>query len=155
MRKPLLALLVISALVVGVVGCGSSSDTSSDSGQPSKAAFIRQGDLICQETLEKNEEALRHFVLEHEVGLKAAAGTPADLILEKAIPNMEREVEQLRRLREPAGTKSELEAIFTGIEKALKKGEKDPESLAQGAGNPLRAVSGSARRFGFHVCGQI
>jgi hypothetical protein len=151
-----LSILPILALLAGALfatGCGGSGSTIS------KAEFIEQGDAICKATDVSQPAEFRAFEQKHAKSLTRLHGEGAEekLITAVGLPSITKEAEELEALGIPKGDEKELEALFTGIEEAVKRVEKVPESIEASSGepDPFNEVNKLAREYGFKACDEV
>lgn len=152
-RKKVLATLVIAALVVG---CGGKDDNATQpaqgaSGSPVKVEFIKRADAICEEADKAQEAGLKDYLKKTPSAQYSKAGQ-SKMVVAAGLPPIRDESEKLTALEVPDGEEAAVNAIFTGIEVAIRESEKDPGSLLSGSKNAFTDVGKLASRYGFDAC---
>ena len=143
MRRLVTALLAI-ALVVGA--CGSDEKSA-----PSKAEFLRKGNAICAAG-NKEIDAAGNKMFKGQKG-KPSEAQIKRFATEAALPSIERQVDQLRRLGAPKGDEAKVKAILDAAQQGIEKTKQDPALLAQDKGGPFERANSLARAYGLTVCG--
>jgi hypothetical protein len=160
-----IAAVAIAVLVGSMlfIGCGSSSDDQSGTdgsttkvvvttnSDLTKAELIKDGDAICKETDKSQEVGLKAYLKKNPKGQSNEA-EQAKMVLAVGLPPIQEEVEELAELGSPPGDEETVQAILSGIEKAIADGEKKPTSLLGEENNPFTTVSKLAAEYGFKEC---
>lgn len=151
-------LIVVLVAAIAVAGCGGSSDASGAGGDSTapvltKAAFIKQGDAICQKGGEEVEAAVRVFTRAHGVSQKSepTKDETEELAEQVVIPGIKSQVRKLGGLNPPPDEAGRVEKMLGGLEAAIKAGEEDPMALMRG--EVLSKPDEKVKAFGFKVCG--
>lgn len=151
--------LAASIAVVLAAGCGGDDTTGSASGGTvssssiSKAAFIKQGDAICEAGRKRLAAAGESIVTSPPREREALA---RELIPTVLVPVLKADIAGLRDLGAPRGDEEEVEAILEGFEEILERAEAEPQLFltagGQGAADPWRATDKRAEEYGFTEC---
>jgi hypothetical protein len=151
MIKPLSILPVLAVAALLAVGCGGSDSTLS------KADFIAQADAICEKTDKTQAKEFQAYEQKNAKTLSTLSPEEAEekLIATVGLPSVLKEAEELEALGVPKGEEKEVEAILTGIEAAVKKAEKEPESVEGDAKSPFDEVDKMAGEYGFKACAEV
>lgn len=180
-RAALAIALALVALAMLATGCGggSSSNSNNDgsteassqggakgsnrssSSPPSTQAFIKQADSICAEAKERIETEFKAFLKEKgikELGEKGespkeAAAHSIEAIEAVGIPQLQRQLRELKALEAPAEIEGKVTAYLDAVEEELEGGEKNPEALAGPAEKVFPKSDAAAKKVGFKVCG--
>ena len=159
------ALAVFAFLALAAMaGCGggndspSSSSSSSSSSRPTitKAGFVKQATLICEEgsgTLRsKALVMLRQLEKRGESGGRAAVLLVPSLL----VPTLEAELDKLRALGVPNGEGRRLRAFYESLEGVIKEAQSSPRHFlfVQGTKSPYRETVKLATAYGIPRCGQ-
>lgn len=149
-------LLVVAAFAAG---CGGGDDgstsatvTSGDSGAPTKAEFIEQGDEIC--TKANAVELAGVTTVERARGFKpghAELSQTEELRL-VIMPAIRIEVQEIAALVPPKGEEDKVNAIVSAYRAAVK--EKIPAVL-DGVSRRYDKAFELAKKYGFKVCGVL
>lgn len=154
-------LLAVGVVAMLAVGCGGSdNDTVAETEStppPTKAAFIKQGDALCEKSNDEIGAESKKF-LESE-GLKTGE-LPNQAQLKQIgeeiyIPQLEKRLEGLRELTPPAGDEKEFEAILVATEDGLAAVKESSESYFSNKSDPLAESKELILDYGFRVCGAI
>ena len=157
MRASAAALLVAMAAVG--IGCGGDSDE--ESGPPTRAEYVEQGDEICQELYEQRDPLEAQAA---EAGVRGDDDEAAG-IFENAADITENRVADLEALEPPAGDEEAASAFVESAEATIEPAREAAEALRQSDDAALeRAGAAGARantrfaksseRLGFLVCGR-
>jgi hypothetical protein len=138
----ILALLAISVLTLGTGGCGGGDPESN----LTKTQFIKQGEKICQDAESEQIERFAKYRKAHP------DGEELDLVSPVLLPALEKEVRMLRALGAPSGDEETVEALLRGLEGAIEKARKDPETLLVGESDPFDEPNALAKEYGFKTC---
>jgi hypothetical protein len=147
----------VCGILVLLAGCGganvSAPTRSSDTARVTagtaitKAEFITQADVICEET-----DARQAAAVEAHLGSSNPNQHELEQAIEKyALPPIKEEVDELEGLEVPAGERVQIRAILQGIKGAVRRAEADPGSVVSGSG-PFASVEKLGRKFGFAAC---
>jgi hypothetical protein len=152
-------LLGVGVAAMLLAGCGSDSDTTTESEPLTKAAFIKQGDALCKESNDEIAAASKEF-LESQGAKAGEFPSPAQIEQigkEIFIPHIEERVDGLRELSPPVGDEAQVEAILVATEDGLVTAKKISKSLfASGAKNyPFAKSNKLMSAYGFEVCPSI
>ncbi|HJZ35245.1 MAG TPA: hypothetical protein VJ204_03140 [Solirubrobacterales bacterium] len=171
---PVVAALVVVALVVGCGRGGSSSSssaspsgTTSSSGEPSKAAYIESADAVCAE-YQGDTAALRKEA--EEIEGSANPESPKNLarfaeILREADAFAEKEYAAPKKVEPPSADKALIESMVGKSEEAESESREAAEALEEGDLSKFSEIlkqtaplniqaQGMAEGYGFKVCGQ-
>lgn len=158
MNRFLALIVAVAAVALVAAGCGSSDDSTTDSGEAlTKAEFVKQGNAICKEGNDKIESEFEQ--LAEEKNLKENQKPPQAVLDEAAetilVPGIGKQIEELRALGNPEGDDGEVEDLLTGAEEALEEAEEDPSVLTEDEDSgPFVQVNKEAREYGLTVCGE-
>lgn len=159
MSNRLIAVLVgVLALGALVAGCGSSSDSttdSSDSGTAlTKNELITQADAICAQGEKAIEDEAEEFADENNIDTSKPTQAQQEEVIEQVVaPGVRRQVEEIGDLTPPSGDEDQVEAIVDAVESGSEELEEDPALLIEGE-NPLGKGSKLARQYGLKECGE-
>jgi hypothetical protein len=165
MRKLVLTLIAVLALVAVVAGCGgggssSSSTTSTDGGStdaggeaPTKAVFIKEADAICGEDEDELVEEVEDFAEEKGIEIKKeepSKDLQAELFREVVLPNIGRQAEDIAALTPPEGDEETIEELTDTLSSEVAEAEEEGGVPAQ---DTLAGATKQAKAYGFKVCG--
>ncbi len=151
------ALIGVVAAVL-LAGCGGGSDsTAVTTGSLSKAAFIKKADAVCAKGTERLQKGFATYLRKNKKSIIALRHpSKADyegLIGGILIPNLEREIEEIRKLGAPNGDEERIEAIFTAWEEGIEVAENDPAAVKHNSEAIFGVGSRLAKEYGLEVCG--
>lgn len=132
-------------------GCGQGSSDEGEAQSSAKTAFIKRADVICAKTDGRQEAAQKAFLKKYP----EATGTKSweeKLVLAAALPPVKVEAEELADLPAPSGGEKEIQAIVTGLEEAVEKGEAEPSVMITKGPGPFANLERIAREYGFKAC---
>jgi hypothetical protein len=126
-----------------------------------QAEFVKRADAICDKVDARQAKAKRKFWVGHPgvLGTKQfreeEIGWRTDVVEAAVLPQVQEEAEELESLQPPKGDRKEIDAIVTGLEKAVRKGWAKPVALIEkDAEGPFGKVERLAREYGFEACAE-
>lgn len=140
------------ATVLLAAGCGGGGDDSA-SGSVSKEAFIAKADAICKHSNERMEDAFVRYFKANDVKKpnQAEYEKLVGLIL---VPNIKREVKELRALGVPDGDDERVDGMITALEEGIETAEEDPEVVARNSSDTIFGIASRiAKEYGLEICG--
>ena len=145
-----LALAATFAAGLVVAGCGGEDHLT-------KAAFIKQGDVICNSgDMQINKEARRYFAgLGLKKGQQPNPSQIATFARQTLVPGTQKQIDQLRDLNPPKSDQDKVNAIFDAAQQGIDEIKRDP-SILTGDEEPagFKKADALAKDYGFKVCGQ-
>ncbi|HEY5051839.1 MAG TPA: hypothetical protein VII45_00345 [Solirubrobacterales bacterium] len=159
MSKRLIATLAgVLTIALIVAGCGSSSDSSTDStASLTKAEFVKQGNAICAAGNKQIETGIESFAKQNHLSeskppTEAQAAEIAETVL---VPSVSGQLEEIEALGVPRGEEDQVDAIFAAVEGAIEKAEEDPSVLLSEKGaSAFTKANQLSREYGLTVCGE-
>ena len=128
MRKLVALLAGVAAVAFLIAGCGSSDDSTTDSGSTvTKADFVKQGQAICAAGNKEIEEGFKEIL---PSGKKPSEDQIAEAMETVLIPSVKKQLGEIEEIGAPEGEDEAVDAFIAGAEGELEKGEEDPQSLA-------------------------
>jgi hypothetical protein len=148
---------VLALGCVLLVGCGSSgsksgSGSSTTTPELTKAEFTQQADAICK----RYDDALS--TASKALGSNPSSARQGDFLLNQAVPNLKKQVDELRALHPPAADaatiKTMLDDLATGVDDLATAVKVNPTKALQQQPAGLAKASAAATAYGFKNCGQ-
>lgn len=134
----LTSLLVAVCLgLLAMAGCG---------GGISKDEFVKKANAICKKGSDELSDAAS------DVDVSGGLDKLEEFMTDTAIPNIEKQIENIRDLGFPDGDKAKLEGILEDAGKAIDEIKKDPGDALSG-GNPFADVNEGLQAYGLDDCG--
>lgn len=130
---------------------GGDGDAGGDGAPLSKAAYVKQGDAICEKVPLRFSQTLT--TLEKES--KGKKLSPAEANLKAAVPPLYTAAEELEGLTPPSGQEAKTEAIIDALEGAAKGLEAKPTSELSGPKSPFAEFQKLSKEFGFKACSEL
>ncbi len=158
--KQALPLAAVALASVLVVGCGGSADSAAPP-PVTKAAFVKKADLICRKADAMQHDELDAYQAKHRKALARLSLVPHEEAIVKALtlPSVKGELAEIESLALPDGEKRKVEAILAGWNEAIRKGERNPYSVAAwwapAKKEPFHRINEIAVRYGFNDCGDL
>jgi hypothetical protein len=141
--------LAVVGLALVLSACGSSDETTTTA--LSKAAFLKQGNEICEKGNEKiGEEAEETFSQNRKPSQKELNEFASDTL----IPSVQKQIDEIRALGAPEGDEEEVEAIVTAAQAALDKGKQNLSELTEDGPGPFAEANKLANAYGLTACGE-
>lgn len=137
--------LAVLVFPVGLVACGSGGGDPAGTG--SRAQFIREANLICNEANEVLREATAEWFgpdlkLDEETGIRFTH--------EVWVPNLREQIRSLRGLETPPADRMRIGAMLDGLDRATDRVEADPSLASKG---PFDRVTRRLTAYGIGPCG--
>ncbi len=152
-----LAAVVAALAVAGCGGGGSASDSTVTAGSLSKEAFVKKADAICTKGNARLQKGFATYLRKNKKSIIALRHpSKADyegLIGGVLVPNLEREIKEIRALGAPSGDEGRVEAIFTAWEEGIEVAANDPEAVKHSSEAIFGVGSRLAKEYGLEVCG--
>jgi hypothetical protein len=149
--------ILAATLAIGPVAMGCGASESSDSSTPplTKAAFVKQGDAICEKVPKRYRARLKAVTKEQEQKSKPPKAAKEESNLKAAVPPLHTASAELDQLSAPTGDEQEAEAIVAALEKGADGLEESPGSELSGPKSPLAAFQRLTKEYGFKVCSEL
>jgi hypothetical protein len=150
----LIAAVIVAALLVA--GCGGSDDSSGGK-SISKEVFVAKADAICKKGNEQMEKELFKFLRQNRAG--GSLRTPSveqneKFIVAVLIPNLKREIGEIKALGIPDGDDETIDAWVAALEEGLETAEDETETVAAGTSDIVFGIASRlAGEYGATVCG--
>jgi hypothetical protein len=159
LSKRLIALLAgVMALAIVAAGCGSSSDSTTDTTVVvlTKTEFIKQGDAICKRGSESLSQEAEDFADENNIDIEKPTKKQQEEVIETVVgPALQTQADELSELGAPDGEEDKTTAIVEALESGAEELEDNPGALLESGGkSPLDKANELANEFGFKQCGQ-
>lgn len=146
------SVIAAASIVAGGCGGGSGKDGGQSTAEaPTKAAFIKRADAICEQTDKKQEVVIRAYSKRHPEAESSQSGLEGVVVV--ALPPVQVEAQELDNLPTPSGDETEIKAIVDGIEEAVNKAKAEPSKLVgRISRGPFTHVGKLAAKYGFKAC---
>jgi hypothetical protein len=143
---------VAAAMVALVVaGCGG-GDSSTTVGSISKEDFIVKADAICKKGTERLQKAI-FAALKHPQNLtKVSEDEQIKIVTTAMVPDVSREVKELRALGIPDGDEEKIDAMIGALEEGVETAEQDPQAVTKSSDVVFGISSRIAGEYGLTVC---
>jgi hypothetical protein len=155
-RESFVLAAVLAALVVA--GCGGGSDDPTVTvSSISKAAFIKKADAICKEGSARMQKGFSVYLRKNKKSIIALRHPDKEdyegLIGGVLVPNLEREIKEIRALGAPSGDQEEVEEILNALEEGIETAENDPGAVKSSSEAIFGIASRLGKEYGLEVCG--
>jgi predicted small secreted protein len=155
-RGPIALIAVVVATAMLVAGCGGGDDSSASS-SISKEEFTAKADAICKESSKRMEKELFNFLRKNRPGgplRKPSVEQNEKFIVTVLIPNLEREIKELKALGVPEGDEEKVEAMISALEEGQETAENETETVAAGTSDMVFGIASRiAGEYGLESCG--
>lgn len=140
-------IFTLGLLAVGLLasGCGGGSESS----QLTKADFVEQADVICEQAIGKLRAEMTLFA-KKETNTRQPQAL-AGLVKSSMIPALQSESTEIRALGKPAEGAKEVAAFLKAMQAAIGKAEAHPATFLSSV-DPLEAAEVAATRYGLSAC---
>jgi hypothetical protein len=143
--------LAISLFVAA--GCGGGDDSSTNANAIPKAVFIKKADAVCTAGNKKMEVAFAHFLEENKNIKHPSEADYVSLVGKVVVPNVKREIKEVRALGAPEGDEDRVSAILEALEEGVETAEEDPQAAVSSSEAIFGISSRLAKEYGLEVCG--
>jgi hypothetical protein len=131
----------------------SSADKSVQSGDLSKAEFVKRANAICEEGKKQSLEKMAAFVKEH----KGDSGQPSAELVVKAvqavfIPQVQTQIDEIRALGSPQGDEATVEAFLDAMEEGATAASEASTSSTASFGQSFKRSAELAHEYGLDGC---
>jgi len=146
---------MLAALLLA--GCGGGDDSSGSSGSISKEEFIVKADAICKKSNKQMEAEIFKYLRKNRVkgSLRKPSVEDNEKFIEAVlIPNLEREIKELKALGVPSGDEEKVGAMISALEEGLETATNEPETVAAGSSDIIFGIASRlAGEYGLETCG--
>lgn len=147
MKRTVVGLLLLSSLAAG---CGTEEEPAAAPEAPplTKAQLIKQGDAICRAGAARGNRAANRQLDE--------SSTRVDIrrfVVATAIPELERQLGELRALVPPRADAPRIDAMLDALEEGIEKARKDPLVVLTDP-DIFADANRIARKYGFKACSE-
>lgn len=144
--------IVVLTMALAVIGCGGSDDEASTS-SISKAAFIKKTDAVCKRGNSRMEVAFAHLLVKNKNVQRPSKADQEALVGRVLIPNIEREIEEIRAFPVPSGDEDRVDDFLEALEEGIEVAERNPKAVVGSSEVIFGIPSRLAREYGLEVCG--
>jgi hypothetical protein len=150
-RSTLIAVLALAAFALAAAGCGGSDSTLS------RAEFLKQVDVICLKTSEKNFNGFLKYRRKHPQDFANSASSTAigKVITAVTVPVVQQTTNELGALAGPAEEEKKVDAFNAEVEQVLAKLKANPASKEATSGAAFRPVAQLGRQYDFRRCANL
>lgn len=156
MSKRVFALLA-GALAIALVaaGCGGGSDNTTTA-SISKAEFEKKGNAICEKGEARIGQEGAKYAKEHNVKQQPTTAQFTAMVETIVIPDIQRQLDELRALGAPAGLEKQVEETFAAVEEGLEEIKKEPTKAfgSEGQIPAFARANKMAKGLGLNACGE-
>lgn len=156
MRNRTITLLVAALAASSLLAACGDDDGDGGNGEQalSKPEYIKQGDAICAEGDLEIEQAAEQEFGDLEQGEQPSAEAIGEFGQETVLPNLQRQIDQLRELPAPEGDEDEVTAIYDAADEGIRKlREGEPEDFVEQGDPAFEEANRLAGEYGFQSCG--
>ena len=144
--------IVFIVLGLALIGAGCGGDDKGSSPSPTKAEFVRKGNAICTNGNKKIDAKGRKLFGGQQK--KPSESQLKKFATDVLIPEVQKQVDQIRDLGAPKGDEKKVKAILDAAQQGIDKAKKDPIAITQDNGaDPFQKANKLARDYGLTVCG--
>jgi hypothetical protein len=133
-------------------GCGGGNDSSSGP-TIAKAVFIKKADAVCRGGNKRMEVAFAHFLQANKNIKRPDDAQLEGLVATVLVPNVKREVKELRALGAPSGDEDRIGEMIKALEEGLETAEGNPQAAVNSSEAVFGIASRLAKEYGLEVCG--
>ncbi len=149
-----LAIGTLAILLFAAAGCGGGGgDSSTDANAIPKAEFIKKADAICSAGNKRMEVTFAHFLEENKNIRHPSEADYESLVGKVVVPNVRREIKEIRTLGAPEGDEDRVEAILEALEEGVETAENDPKAVVSSSEAIFGISSRLGKEYGLEVCG--
>jgi hypothetical protein len=139
------------ALAIGSIATGCGLGDSSDPA-PTKAAFVKRGDAICEKIPSRYLNRYNDLREEQKGKSLPPKAAKEEQNLKSAVPPLRTATAEFEELGAPEGDEEQVEAIIAALEKGADGIEADPGSELSGPKSPLASFAKLTGENGLKAC---
>jgi hypothetical protein len=146
---------VVATAATGCGGDESAGGSELTTSSLSKAEYIEKADAICKETEDRLLADYETYIREKQGQIQSnlSEAEYAEFARVVVVPNLEREIEEIRALGTPEGDEAQLEEFIRTVEAGLGRAEEEPRLVAAKNGEQVfRSGTQIAKAYGYKVC---
>jgi len=153
LQKQKVLVAVMAALVpAAVLGCGGSESSSETTVVPlTKAAYLKQGNQICEKRLDEKDEVIKATLEQLSPSERI---NPSSQTLEElgksALQPIQKLTDELNELPAPVEVEAAAKKITRELKAGMKRAEADLRHLIQT--DPFSKAGKAAKAYGFDAC---
>jgi ABC-type phosphate/phosphonate transport system substrate-binding protein len=144
--------LAAVALAVALIVAGCGDDSSVATSSISKDQFIEKVDAICTQGNKRMEAAFATFLQENQNVKRPSKADYEELVEKVVIPNLGREIREIRTIGAPSEDADKVGAILEALEDGLETAEGDPTVAVTSSQAVYGISSRLAQEYGLKVC---
>lgn len=144
--------ILVLAMALIVAGCGGGDDESSTA-SISKAAFIKKTDAVCKRGNGRMEVAFAHLLVKSKSVQRPSKADEEALVGRVLIPNIEREIKEIRAFPVPSGDEDRIDDFLEALEEGVEVAERNPKAVVGSSEVIFGIPSRLAKEYGLEVCG--
>jgi hypothetical protein len=154
-RGPTTLIVAVFAAALLVAGCGGGDSDSSGSsgGSISKEEFVAKADAICKDGTERLQAAIGRILKDQPNITKVSQAEQEKIVTTVLVPNVSKEVKELRALGAPEGDEERVDAMVTALEEGVETAERDPQAVTKSSDAIFGIASRIAGEYGLTTCG--
>ncbi len=149
-RGTFVAVAMVIALVVA--GCGG-GDSSTAGDSISKEEFVAKANAICKDGTERLQAAIGRILKDQPNITKVSQAEQEKIVITVLVPNVSKEVKELRALGSPDGDEERVDAMVTALEEGVETAERDPQAVTKSSDAIFGIASRIAGEYGLTTCG--
>ena len=139
--------LAITVATLGLAACGGGGEEKAIS----KDEYLKRAQEVCKQGSTELEKASVSAFPELKPGEKPTDDQIATFVRKTVVPEIRKQVKELRQLPPPEGAKKEVDDIYDALDQGLDKLDKDPKLLLSGT-NVFAKADELGRKYDIRVC---
>jgi predicted small secreted protein len=151
-RGPLALIAAVAMAALLLAGCGGGGEDSSSGKSISKEDFIAKADAICEKGTKRLQAAIFAAVKKPQNLTKVSEADQIKIVKTAMVPNVSREVKELRALGIPDGDDEKVDAMIGALEEGVETAEQDPQAVTNSSDVVFGIASRIAGEYGLTAC---
>jgi hypothetical protein len=151
-RGPTTLIVAVIVAALFVAGCGG-GDSSTASGSISKEEFVAKANAICKHGTERLQAAIGRVLKDQPNITKVSQAEQEKIVTTVLVPNVSKEVKELRALGAPDGDEERVDAMVTALEEGVETAEHDPQAVTKSSDAIFGIASRIGGEYGLTTCG--
>ena len=135
------------------MGCGGGGDSSTLRARSPKKNLSAKADAVCKNGTERLQAAIGRILKDQPNITKVSQAEQEKIVTTVLVPNVSKEVKELRALGAPDGDEEQVDAMVTALEEGVETAERDPEAVTKSSDAIFGIASRIAGEYGLTVCG--
>ncbi len=138
--------MVVTVAILGLAACGGGEEKAI-----SKDEYLKRAQQVCTEGNAELEKASNAAFADLKPGTTATEDQVATFVRKTVVPEIRKQVKELRELPPPEGGKKKVDEIYDALDQGLDQLDKDPKLILAGT-KVFDKANELGTKYGIRVC---